>query len=82
MIQPAALLNSTEVEKLANKEGSRRTVYFTKKLDDNGKSGGEGAYARQGQYLGEWRANEFDGKGVYELAETVMDRVMTDGPTV
>ena len=69
VIQPAALLNSTEVEKLAHKEGTRRTVYFTKQVDDpNKKTSGEGAYRRTGQYLGEWHANEFDGKGVYELA--------------
>ena len=69
VIQPAALLNSTEVEKLAHKEGTRRTVYFTKQVDDpNKKTSGEGAYRRTGQYLGEWHANEFDGKGVYERA--------------
>ena len=67
--QMAALqprLTGSEMDKLANKEGSRRTIYFTKKL-----AGGNGSqpnhYRRSGQYLGEWRDNKFEGKGTHEL---------------
>ena len=63
--QMAALqprLTGTETEKLATKEGTRRTIYFTKKL------AGDGGYRRTGQYLGEWHDNKFEGKGTFELA--------------
>lgn len=63
--QMAALqprLTGSEMEKLATKEGSRRTIYFTKKL------AGDGGYRRTGQYLGEWHDNKFEGKGTFELA--------------
>ena len=57
-------MGSTEMEKLANKEGARRTIYYTNKLSDSQ----GGGYQRTGQYLGEWHDNQFGGKGSYELA--------------
>lgn len=47
---------------MANKDGSRRTIYFTKKLP------GAGGYRRTGQYLGEWQNNQWSGKGTYDMA--------------
>ena len=60
-INPARLLNSAGVEAMTKKEGYRRTIYYTKKRE-------EGGYARQGQYLGEWKNNKWDGKGTLEMA--------------
>jgi hypothetical protein len=63
--QQAALaprLTSSEMDAMANKEGSRRTIYFTKKLPGNG------GYRRTGQYLGEWKNNAWEGKGTHEMA--------------
>jgi len=56
-------LSLGERDTLANKEGERRTVFFTKKLAEK-----EGSYARTGQYLGEWKHNKWDGKGTFEQA--------------
>uniref|UniRef100_A0A7S3BCK0 MORN repeat-containing protein 3 n=1 Tax=Haptolina ericina TaxID=156174 RepID=A0A7S3BCK0_9EUKA len=46
-------------DKLAAKEGERKTVFFSKKL-------ATGGYVRTGQYLGEWKENKYDGKGTLE----------------
>jgi len=46
-----------------DKNGERRTVYFTKKLPKEVNN-----YARTGQYLGEWRENRWHGKGTLERA--------------
>ena len=62
---PGPFLNSLAREKLAMKEGERRTVFFTRKVDE---VKGGGAYARTGQYLGEWKNNKWDGKGTLEQA--------------
>ena len=55
-------LTSSEMDRCANKEGQRRTIYFTKKLPDNG------GYRRTGQYLGEWQDNKWSGNGTHEMA--------------
>ena len=55
-------LTGSEMDKLADKEGPRRTIYYTKKLPGNA------GYRRTGQYLGEWRENKWSGKGSHEMA--------------
>jgi len=55
-------LNMSERDASANKEGPRRSVFFTRKLPESA------GYARTGQYLGEWKSNRWDGKGTYEQA--------------
>ena len=63
--QMAALkprLTSSEMDRVANKEGQRRSIYFTKKLP------GDGGYRRTGQYLGEWKDNKWEGNGTHEMA--------------
>ena len=60
---PARLLSSSQLEVLASKDGSRRTVYYTKQLPE-----GDG-YARTHQYLGEWKDNLWHGKGTLEKAD-------------
>jgi len=59
-VNPARLLNITDREKLASKEGEHKTVFFSQKLPN-------GSYVRTGQYLGEWKANKYDGKGTVEM---------------
>lgn len=54
----------SEQNKLANKEGSRRTVYYTKRLPES-----TNGYARVQQYLGEWKDNKWEGKGTLEKAD-------------
>ena len=49
-------LTGSEMDKLADKEGPRRTIYYTKKLPGNA------GYRRTGQYLGEWHENKWSGK--------------------
>jgi hypothetical protein len=56
-------LNTSAQESMAAKEGSRRTIYYTKKLTE-----GDG-YARTQQYLGEWKDNQWEGKGTLEKAD-------------
>ena len=59
------LLTSGEQEALASRTGARRTVYYNKMVNkDNG-----GEYARTQQYLGEWKANKWEGKGTLEKAD-------------
>ena len=63
--QMAALkprLTSSEMDRVANKEGQRRSIYFTKKLP------GDAGYRRTGQYLGEWQDNKWSGNGTHEMA--------------
>ena len=60
MLQPR--LTSSEMDRCANKEGQRRTIYFTKKLP------GDAGYRRTGQYLGEWQDNKWSGNGTHEMA--------------
>jgi len=67
-INPARLLSSGQLEKLASKEGQRRTVYFTKQLPIDSE-GDEKKYARTQQYLGEWKDNKWHGKGTLEKAD-------------
>jgi len=59
MPNPARLMGSLEREKLAYKDGERKTVFYSKKLPD-------GSFSRTGQYLGEWKNNKYDGKGTLE----------------
>ena len=58
----APRLTSSEMDRCANKEGQRRTIYFTKKLP------GDAGYRRTGQYLGEWQDNKWSGNGTHEMA--------------
>ena len=58
---PARLLSMSEREELASKDGERKTVFFSKKNEIT-----QGGYVRTGQYLGEWKANKYDGKGTLE----------------
>ena len=60
------LLNSTEQEELASRTGPRRTIYYTK-LVSRDTPGGE--YARTHQYLGEWKGNQWEGKGTLEKSD-------------
>ena len=46
---------------MATRTGARRTIYYTKQL-----SGPENSYARTHQYLGEWKDNQWEGKGTLE----------------
>ena len=62
MAMLAPRLTSSDMDRAANKEGQRRTIYFTKKLP------GDGGYRRTGQYLGEWQKNKWSGKGTHEMA--------------
>lgn len=62
MPNPSRLLSSSEMDTLASKNGSRRTVYYTKHLDGD-------EYARTQQYLGEWKDNQWEGKGTLEKAD-------------
>jgi hypothetical protein len=62
---PARLLSSSELEGLAAKNGTRRTVYYTKKLPGEDVN----AYARSQQYLGEWKDNQWEGKGTLEKVD-------------
>jgi len=56
---PSRLMGSLERERLATKEGERKTVFYSKKLP-------EGGFVRTGQYLGEWKDNKYHGKGTLE----------------
>ena len=67
-INPARLLSSGQIERLASKNGGHRTVYFTKELPPEGNSY-EKKYARTQQYLGEWKDNKYEGKGTLEKAD-------------
>ena len=51
---PRPHVNAAGQEAAAAKQGSRRTVYFTKGLGKNPSDG----YARTHQYLGEWKDNQ------------------------
>ena len=62
MAMLAPRLTSSDMDRAANKEGQRRTIYFTKKLP------GDGGYRRTGQYLGEWQKNKWSGNGTHEMA--------------
>lgn len=55
---PLRLLSSLEVERLAYKEGEKKTVFYSAKT--------HAGYVRTGQYLGEWRNNKYEGKGTLE----------------
>jgi len=55
---PTRTLGSNGREKLAYKQGERKTVFFSKKTADG--------FVRTGQYLGEWKDNLYDGKGTLE----------------
>lgn len=57
------IMDSATRDWTSRKEGPRRTIYFTKKLP-----GSANSYARTGQYLGDWKANQYDGKGTFESA--------------
>jgi len=59
------LLTTSEQEKLASRTGARRTVYYTKQVSKD--AGGE--FARTQQYLGEWKDNQWHGKGTLEKAD-------------
>ena len=49
------------LSRMATRTGARRTIYYTKQL-----SGPENSYARTHQYLGEWKDNQWEGKGTLE----------------
>ena len=71
---PKPHLGAAEQERMAAKNGSRRTVYYTKQVPKGDKEkatllGGEQAYARTHQYLGEWKDNMWEGKGTLEKAD-------------
>lgn len=53
------LLGSSERDRLAFRQGERRTVFFSRKVGDG--------YMRTGQYMGEWKDNKYHGKGTLEL---------------
>ena len=62
---PRPHVNAAGQEAAAAKQGSRRTVYFTKGLGKNPSDG----YARTHQYLGEWKDNQWEGKGTLERVD-------------
>lgn len=62
---PKPHVNAAAQEAAAAKQGSRRTIYYTKQL---GKTAADG-YARTHQYLGEWKDNQWEGKGTLEKVD-------------
>ena len=66
-VQPARLLTSAAQEQLASRTGPRRTVYYTKMVGKDDKMVNE--YARTHQYLGDWKNNQWEGKGTLEKAD-------------
>ena len=63
--QLSATLSTTQRDMLASKDGARRTVFYTKQLSKD--AGGQ--YARTHQYLGEWKGNQWEGKGTLEKSD-------------
>ena len=62
MPNPSRLLSTSELDTLASKNGARRTVFYTKQLASD-------EYARTQQYMGEWKDNQWEGKGTLEKAD-------------
>lgn len=61
MPNASRLMNSTQRDMLAYKDGDRKTVFFSKKT--------QSGFMRTGQYMGEWKNNKYDGKGTLELSD-------------
>lgn len=60
-------MGSSEKMELSNRNGSRRTIYYTKKV--TGADSAVDTYARTQHYLGEWSNNKWEGKGTLDKAD-------------